>query len=47
MTPEQRDYVFSKTRNIVPNVDIAYRAAKNIEKFANLDKDRVEKPKNC
>lgn len=42
MSPEQRDYVFMKTKGIIPNVEVAYRAAKNAEKFANLSKDTAQ-----
>ena len=33
MTPEQREYVYQMTRGKIPDVDIAYRAARNAELF--------------
>ena len=39
MTEQQRDYVFLNTKGRIPGVEIAYRAAKNIEKFVNYGKE--------
>lgn len=46
MTPEQRDYVFLHAKGRVPGVEIAYRAAKNIDKFARMCKENEEKARN-
>lgn len=35
MTPEQREYVYSHVKHIIPGADIAFRAAINRERYRN------------
>lgn len=39
MTRQQRDHVFRMLNGKIPSIDIAYRAANNIEKYKEMDSE--------